>query len=77
LSLLDTETRRATREADRAEVASRALAELLAKAEAALAHDLKLERLVDEVKAIRKNEPAANILIYTEYVDSLCEIESR
>jgi superfamily II DNA or RNA helicase len=77
LSLLDAETRRATREADRAETTSRALAEILAKAEAALDHDLKLERLIVEVKAIRKDEPAANILIYTEYVDSLREIERR
>lgn len=69
--------RRATREADRAEVTSRVLAEILAKAEAALNHDLKLERLIEEVKAIRKKEPAANILIYTEYVDSLREIEVR
>ena len=77
LSLLDSETRRATREADRAETTSRALAEILAKAEAALNHDLKLERLIDEVKAIRMKEPTANILIYTEYVDSLREIERR
>lgn len=77
LSLLDSETRRATREADRAESSSQALAEILTKAEAALDHDLKLERLIAEVKAIRKDEPAANILIYTEYVDSLREIEKR
>jgi superfamily II DNA or RNA helicase len=77
LSLLDSETRRVTREAERAETTSQALAEILAKAEAALDHDLKLERLIAEVKAIRQDEPAANILIYTEYVDSLREIERR
>jgi ERCC4-related helicase len=77
LSLLDSETRRATREAERAETTSRALAEILDKAEAALTHDLKMERLVDEIKIIRKKEPTANILIYTEYVDSLREIERR
>ena len=36
-----------------------------------------MERLVDEIKIIRKKEPTANILIYTEYVDSLREIERR
>jgi len=37
--------------------------------------DPKIERLIDIIKSIRKEEPAANILIYTEYIDSLNVIE--
>ena len=32
--------------------------------------DPKLEALATEIQAIRKKEPGANILVYTEYVDS-------
>lgn len=77
LSLLEYEAHKAGRVAERAESAAQALADILLKAEAALEHDPKLDQLIKEVKAIRKQEPAASILIYTEYVDSLHEVERR
>jgi len=46
------------------------LGELSDLAAAALAHDPKLDRLVAELQAIRAEEPQANILVYTEYIDS-------
>ncbi len=52
-----------------ADIAER-LQALIACGEAAARHDPKLAALVQEVQAIRAAEPAANILIYTEYADS-------
>ena len=46
------------------------LDELVELAQDAASQDPKLERLVEEVKAIRAEEPGASILIYTEYLDS-------
>jgi superfamily II DNA or RNA helicase len=46
------------------------LDELVTLAEAARAHDPKLDVLVETIRAIRQTEPQANILVYTEYVDS-------
>jgi superfamily II DNA or RNA helicase len=46
------------------------LAALIALGEAAEPHDPKLAALVLEVRLIRLAEPAANILVYTEYADS-------
>ena len=77
LSLLEHEARKAGRAAERAASAAEALADILLKAEAALAHDPKLDQLIREVQAIRQQEPAAIILIYTEYVHSLHEVERR
>ena len=48
-----------------------ALNELLDLAAAAASQDPKIERLLELVEQIRAAEPEANILIYTEYVDSL------
>jgi len=47
-----------------------ALADLLGLADRAVGMDPKLERLVQIVQEIRRQEPRANILIYTEYIDS-------
>ena len=47
-----------------------ALQALIARGEAAARRDPKLAALVQEVRLIRATEPAANILIYTEYADS-------
>src|SRR5439155_15540974 len=44
--------------------------ELVDLAEQALKQDPKLDQLVAAVQAIRKDEPNANILSYTEYIDS-------
>ena len=46
------------------------LEELIELAGDALDQDPKLDQLVAEIAAIRKQEPKANILVYTEYVDS-------
>lgn len=46
------------------------LDELVSLARAAQAHDPKLDMLVQSVRDIRKVEPRANVLIYTEYIDS-------
>jgi len=46
------------------------LEKILATAEKAQHQDPKLEALVEKVKAIRQQEPGANVLIYTEYIDS-------
>jgi SNF2 family DNA or RNA helicase len=48
-----------------------ALDELVSLADQAANQDPKLQELLELIQAIRKEEPAANILIYTEYVDSL------
>ncbi len=46
------------------------LEELIELADAAIAQDPKLHQLVAEINAIRQQEPKANVLVYTEYVDS-------
>jgi superfamily II DNA/RNA helicase len=43
---------------------------LIEMAEAALSQDPKIEHLIKEIQKIRSQEPGANILVYTEYVDS-------
>ena len=48
-----------------------ALDELVSLADQAADQDPKLQELLGLIKAIRKEDPAASILIYTEYVDSL------
>jgi ERCC4-related helicase len=77
LVLLERETRKASTQAERAQSAAESLEHILLAAEAALPYDLKIKRLLIEVETIRKDEPNANILIYTEYVDSLREIERQ
>lgn len=47
-----------------------ALDDLVLLAEEAQSQDPKLAQLVAEVQAIRREEPSANVLIYSEYVDS-------
>ena len=47
-----------------------ALSELVQLADHAMSGDPKLERLIQIVQEIRRQEPRANILIYTEYIDS-------
>ena len=46
------------------------LEELIELAGDALAQDPKLDQLVREITSIRQQEPKANVLVYTEYVDS-------
>jgi len=46
------------------------LEELIDLAGAAEQQDPKLDQLVAEINAVRKDEPRASVLVYTEYVDS-------
>ena len=46
------------------------LQSLIALGQAAARHDPKLAALLREIRAIRAQQPGANILIYTEYADS-------
>jgi ERCC4-related helicase len=48
-----------------------ALDELVTLADQAIDQDPKLEAIFELIQAIRKDEPGASVLIYTEYVDSL------
>ena len=52
----------------------RALCETAARAEK---EDPKLARLVEEIRAIRAAEPRANVLVYTEYADTLSAVVER
>jgi len=47
-----------------------ALRDLIRLGEEAEAYDPKLQALIEEIQAIRAEEPDANVLIYTEYADS-------
>ncbi|NLE36763.1 MAG: DEAD/DEAH box helicase [Pirellulaceae bacterium] len=46
------------------------LEELIGLADDAESQDPKLDRLIAEIAAIRQAEPRANVLVYSEYVDS-------
>jgi ERCC4-related helicase len=70
LAALEREVRREARTLTRATSIVGALDELVAMAAEATGEDPKLEQLVAEVQEIRRAEPATNILVYTEYVDS-------
>jgi superfamily II DNA or RNA helicase len=48
-----------------------ALDDLVMLADQTMAQDPKLEEVLGIIRAIRKEEPKANVLIYTEYIDSL------
>lgn len=70
---IDALTRDHRRERDRSKrvaTTTDALDALVALAEAALSEDPKLSAVLEEILAIRRAEPAANILVYTEYTDS-------
>ncbi|HXS95470.1 MAG TPA: helicase-related protein [Candidatus Limnocylindrales bacterium] len=54
-----------------------ALNELLDLAAAAVPEDPKVERVLELVEETRAEEPNANILIYTEYIDSLEALAPR
>jgi ERCC4-related helicase len=59
--------RRKLRDVKSTRDALRALGEL---AEEALGEDPKLVAVLDKIQAIRRSEPHANVLVYTEYADS-------
>lgn len=69
LNFLDREYRQQRTELQRAESVTDSLQRL--RQLASEAADVKLDTLVSEMRDIRAEEPKANILIYTEYIDSL------
>lgn len=70
LAQLEREIRTSARHTARVSSIVERLETLIELANDAQAQDPKLDQLVQEVGAIRKEEPKANVLIYTEYVDS-------
>ncbi len=77
---MDAATRELRREGDRArrlrEVQD-ALARLESLAAEAESEDPKLTALLAELRAIRAQEPRANVLVYTEYTDTLGAVVER
>ena len=70
LADLQREVQAGSRQLQRVADVVAALDDLVLLAEKAQDQDPKLEQLVAEVRAIRSEEPNANVLVYTEYVDS-------
>ncbi|MHB1161571.1 MAG: helicase-related protein [Chloroflexota bacterium] len=70
LAALERESRQQSREVGRTTNVVAALRDLGKLAERAGNEDPKLRQLVAEIRAIRRAEPHANVLVYTEYVDS-------
>ena len=70
LAVLQRETSAGTRKVKASRKTIEELGELLTIAERAVEQDPKLEELAAQIQTIRKQEPGANILVYTEYVDS-------
>jgi superfamily II DNA or RNA helicase len=77
LNFLTREERGRRREADQAENLAESLSRVVDLACRCLDADPKLDALVGCIKAIRKDEPSANILVYTEYADSLRKVQER
>ena len=70
LAQLEREIRKDTRHAAKVSSIVEKLEELIELASDSLAQDPKLDQLIHEIESIRQQEPKANVLIYTEYVDS-------
>ncbi len=75
LASIQREVRRGTYRNTKIEDVVGQLDRLIELSEKACSTDPKIERLIDIIKLIRKEEPVANILVYTEYIDSLNVIE--
>src|SRR5206468_8731019 len=71
LNFLTREERSRRREADQAENLAERLSRVVDLAGHCLDADPKLDALVGCLRAIRKEEPSANILVYTEYADKI------
>lgn len=69
LNLLDIEYRQGKSELERTDTIATSLG--LLEQYASRANDVKLDVLLHEIKQIRQLEPQTNILVYTEYIDSL------
>lgn len=70
LAQVEREIRKETRHVAKVSSIVDRLEELIELASGAQAQDPKLDQLVHEIQSIRQQEPKANVLIYTEYVDS-------
>jgi ERCC4-related helicase len=70
LAGLQREVRKGSRDQAKVSDVVAHLDDLVELAEKAVSHDPKLDQLVATVRDIRKEEPDANILVYTEYTDS-------
>jgi len=70
LAGLQREVRSGSRKLKRTADVSAALDGLIALAEETRLNDPKIQQLAVEIEGIRKEEPGANILIYTEYITS-------
>jgi hypothetical protein len=70
LASLQRETRKGSRDQAKTSDVVAKLDELVELAGNAVNHDPKLDQLVATIQAVRKDEPNANILVYTEYIDS-------
>lgn len=70
LATLQREVRSGSRTLSRSASVVEALDNLMALAQEARPHDPKLAQLAAEIETIRTQEPAANVLVYTEYTTS-------
>lgn len=70
LAAMQRDIRRGSREQAKVSDVIAHLDDLVELAQEAVRHDPKLDRLVATVRDIRREEPDANVLIYTEYIDS-------
>src|ERR1035437_3891894 len=71
LAALERQIRTGSRGVTKTASVVEALDELVGLADQAADQDPKLQELLGLIQAIRRDEPTASILIYTEYVDSL------
>lgn len=77
LSMCERDIRKGTRKLKWSENISEAINTLIELAEKAVVCDPKLDAVIEEIKQIRGKEPKTNILIYTEYTDSLSKVVER
>lgn len=77
LSMYERDIRKGTRKLKWSENISEAINKLIELAEKAVVCDPKLDAIIEEIKQIRVKEPKTNILIYTEYTDSLSKVLER
>jgi ERCC4-related helicase len=77
LAALQREIHSAAGRAGRAEDIADKLERLVGLARAAQAEDPKIARVIAEIQSIRREEAQANVLVYTEYVDSLTALAAE
>ena len=77
LTLWTREERGKRREADQRDDLAEQLDRVVDLAARSLGQDPKLDAVIECIDAIRRDEPDASILIYTEYVDSLARVKER